>query len=215
MAVDGVLVSTAAQGGERVAALLEQAQTRGIAVQEVTDAEFLSAADTEQPQGVLAVAQIPTWPLPSPGAAFRVLVLDAVQDPGNAGTLVRTAAALGVNATFALPGTVDLWNAKVVRSSMGALFHHPVHVMTWEQLAEWAARHDVALWGGDMHGDDITTVPRPLPSRLGLVVSNEGAGLSPDAGALLGRQLAIPMAPGTESLNVAVATGILLHTLRV
>src|SRR6185312_4353939 len=109
---------------------------RAIPVLDVTAADFSSAASTMEPQGILAVAGMPrrTPQDLALSASPRLLVLDAVQDPGNAGTLVRTAAALGAAATFALPGTVDLWNSKVVRGAMGALFHHPVFQCTWEAL---------------------------------------------------------------------------------
>ena len=92
----------------------------------MADADFATAADTETPQGVLAIAAIParTWEVVPSVDPLRVLVLDAVQDPGNVGTMLRTAAALGVAATVSLAGTVDLWNAKVVRSAMGAHFTH-------------------------------------------------------------------------------------------
>ena len=214
LVVDGILMVDAALEVDRPSAVAARAQARGISVQVVTDSEFRTAADTDQPQGVLAVARIPEWPDTTPTSPFRGVILDAVQDPGNVGTVIRTAAALGVDATFALPGTVDIWNAKVVRSSMGALFHHPVRVMDWDALGAWSRAHGVTLWGADMQGDRIETVARPLPARLALVVSNEGAGLSAAADALVERRVCIPMTSNVESLNVAVATGILLHTLR-
>ncbi|MFN8583209.1 MAG: TrmH family RNA methyltransferase [Gemmatimonadaceae bacterium] len=93
---------------------------------DVTEKEFLSAAETESPQGVLAIARVPSgrWNLRS-APTFRLLVLDAVQDPGNVGTIIRTAAALGATATVALPGTVDVWNAKVVPKRNGRAFPSP------------------------------------------------------------------------------------------
>lgn len=212
--VDGLLVAETAADAERTANVVTRASDRGLSVQVVSDEEFRSAADTEQPQGVLAVARIPEWPMPEPMGAFRGLVLDALQDPGNVGTVIRTAAAMGVHETFALPGTVDLWNAKVVRSSMGALFHHPVHALEWDALATWRSARNVEVWGADMDGDRVDALGSPLPSRLLLIVSNEGAGLSPAADALVDRRISIPMASSVESLNVAVATGILLHALR-
>lgn len=213
--VTGVLATAALRSEARGAALLEMAEARRIPVVEISDAELASAADTETPQGVLAVACTPEATLVAPAGPLRYLVLDALQDPGNVGTVVRTAAALGVTATIALPGTVDFWNAKVVRSSMGALFHHPVHAMAWEDAARFLAEQHVVLWAADMDGDPLAEIaPAAVPSRLALVVSNEGAGVSAHVAAAVDRTLSIPMAKPVESLNVAVASAILLYTLR-
>lgn len=214
--VIGVLTAESLAAEGRVGTLLEESVRRGIPVDRVSDGDFASAADTDAPQGILAIASIPEWTLPElPAHGARILVLDALQDPGNVGTVVRTAAALGVTATVALPGTVDLWNAKVVRSSMGALFHHPVLSWSWEELTAYLSRVALPLWGADMTGDPIEGLDAStLPPALALVVSNEGAGLSPQLAAAVSRRLTIPMAAAVESLNVAVATGILLQALR-
>lgn len=216
LVVDGLLVSSEARDETRVRSLCEQAAARSIAVREVTTAEFASAADTEAPQGVLAVAHIPRHTLSAPGTMpVRYLVLDALQDPGNVGTVVRTAAALGVTATICLPGTVDCWNAKVVRSAMGALFEHPIVALDWGATQAFFTEHQVDCWAADLDGVPLDALDRgALARRLALIVSNEGAGLSPALEAAVGQRVAIAMAPGTESLNVAVATGILLHALR-
>jgi RNA methyltransferase, TrmH family len=219
LSVEGLLVSDDLGGDPRGAALHALAESRGLAVKAVSRAEFDSAASTESPQGVLAVARIPAVRLTEPPAgSARYLLLDALQDPGNVGTIIRTAAALGVTATVALTGTVDLWNAKVVRSSMGALFVHPALAASWEEVVAFLDAHDIACWAADTDGlviDSSDALRRDaLPARLALAVSNEGAGLSPHVAAQATRRVAIGMAPGVESLNVAVATGILLHALR-
>jgi TrmH family RNA methyltransferase len=141
-----------------------------------------------------------------------VLVLDGVQDPGNVGTILRTAAALGTTATVALPGTVDLWNAKVVRSAMGAQFHHFCLSSTWDELAEFRRERDLALWAAYAAGEPIDAVS--APGRLMLAVGNEGSGLSPRVRQEASALVSLPIAPGVESLNVAVATGILLYEVR-
>jgi RNA methyltransferase, TrmH family len=143
---------------------------------------------------------------------YRLLVLDAVQDPGNVGTILRTAAALGVTAAVALPGTVDLWNAKVVRSAMGAHFHHPALSSTWNELEAFRVARGVKLWATDATGEVLER--DSAPQRLALVVGNEGSGVSDAARERADRLVAIPIASSVESLNVAVATGILLHELR-
>ncbi|MFL5578216.1 MAG: TrmH family RNA methyltransferase [Gemmatimonadaceae bacterium] len=214
LVVRGVLASRALPPEAR-RSVAEAAERRRVPVVEVDDRDFDSAAETDSPQGVLAVGETPERELDrlSLPPVARLLVLDALQDPGNVGTILRTAAALGVSATLALPGTVDLWNAKVVRSAMGALFHHQVLDCTWDGLAAFLGRERVALWGADAAG-----VPPDLagerPDRLALVVGNEGAGLSAEARARAGRLVGLPIAPTVESLNVAVATGILLYELR-
>jgi TrmH family RNA methyltransferase len=112
----------------------------------------------------------------------------------------------------ALPGTVDLWNAKVVRSAMGAHFHHPACTATWDELDGFRTRHGVVLWAADAAGDPVdAAVP---PARLALVVGNEGNGLDPRTRERADRLVALPISSVVESLNVAVATGILLYVLR-
>jgi TrmH family RNA methyltransferase len=199
--------------------LLSTLRERGIPVQEVTAAEFSSAAGTETPQGILAIAEVPRHDLTTLPLAdrFRLVILDAVQDPGNVGTIVRTAAALGAAAIFSLPGTVDLWNAKVVRSSMGALFHHPTLACTWEELTSFRSQHKVSLWGADPAGKSLASVARTgaeIPGRLAIAVGNEGGGLSAQTRQSADKLVSVEIAASVESLNVAVATGILLYQLR-
>lgn len=216
LAITGMLASPDGASDARRARLLTEARGRGIPVVEITEAELLSAADTESPQGVLAVAEIPARRLPDPmPRQARLLILDALQDPGNVGTVIRTAAALEVTATIALPGTVDLWNAKVVRGSMGALFQHPALAMSWAECAAVLAAQGFGILAADTDGQPLEEMLRAgIPDRVALVVSNEGAGLSPEVASAVTRRVAIAMAPEVESLNVGVATGILLHGLR-
>jgi len=211
LAVRGALVGRAENDTQRVAALRAELFRRGIPAEEVNERDFASAASTDSTQGVLAIAAIPprdlhTLTLPS---TATLLLLDGVQDPGNAGALLRTAAALGASAMIALPGTVDLWNAKVVRSAMGALFHQLAVSITWEALDEFRLAHHVALWGAAADGEPMHGVT--APARLALVIGNEGAGLSREALRRVERSVGVPLAPDSESLNVAVAAGILLY----
>lgn len=212
--IRGVLAAPALAGAGRGLALRDAIDARGISVLEVDEADFATAASTDAPQGILAIAAIPDTTAAS--LAFppraRLLVLDAVQDPGNAGTMLRTGAALGAAATVATPGTVDLWNAKVVRSAMGALFHYPALALTWDALDSLLASNDIPLWGADAAGQSIETIAPP--TSVALVVGNEGAGLSDEARLRCARLVGITLAPGIESLNVAVAAGILLHHFR-
>ncbi|HET7553008.1 MAG TPA: RNA methyltransferase [Gemmatimonadaceae bacterium] len=213
IALMGVVVGPALGATPRGEALRASLAASGVPTLEVDERDFESAASTESPQGVLAIARIPERDFASLAipSHTRILVLDGIQDPGNVGTLVRTAAAFGVTATLAMPGTVDLWNGKVVRSAMGALFHHPALSCTWDELHRFLAASAIPLWGADAGGEDLDAIQRPFPPRLAIAVGNEGAGLSPDAAPHLTRTVAIRTCPDVESLNVAVAAGIFLH----
>jgi len=214
LVIRGVLTAPQLEETPRGTALLAELGARGIAAERVAHQEFASAAETESPQGILAVAEVPdrSLGLLAGRASLRVLVLDAVQDPGNVGTIVRTAAALGADATVALPGTVDLWNAKVVRSGMGAHFHHLCLAGTWEDLDTFRRQVPLDLWAADATGEPLSR-STAAPTRVAVVVGNEGGGLSSAARERATKLVAIPIAQPVDSLNVAVAAGILLHEL--
>jgi TrmH family RNA methyltransferase len=212
--VRGVLIGPQFGGNPRAAGIRTEIERRGVQVEEVDDRDFQSAAETDSPQGILAVGAVPDRQLAGlpESDTFLLLVLDGVQDPGNVGTIVRTAAALGVTATLALPGTVDLWNAKVVRSGMGGHFNHPCLSVTWDELDTFRSDRGVTIWAADAAGEPLGSAERA--ERLALVVGNEGAGLSPQARARADRLVSLPVGEAAESLNVAVAAGILLYELR-
>ena len=210
--VVGALVSPRLAQSERGRGLREELARHGIRTAEVTEAEFESASDTDTPQGVLALAEVPARSLDGLEPAGVVLLLDGVQDPGNTGTILRTAAALGASAAVALPGTVDLWNAKVVRSAMGAHFRHPAFHSTWDDAARFLRERRIPLWAADAAGQPLGELRAPSP--LALAVGNEGAGLGREIRQAADRLVALPIAAEVESLNVAVATGILLYELR-
>ena len=214
LTVRGVLVTPqlleSARGSE-LGALIVQ---RGLPLERVDERELASAADTETPQGVLAVAETPEHQLTSielSGAA-RIVVLDGIQDPGNVGTILRTAAAFGARGVVALPGTVDLWNPKVVRGSMGVHFRLPLIAATPADFFRFLESGSLALWGAATEGEAIGA--QKAPDRLALALGNEGAGLSEGVRDRCDHLVSIPIDPGTESLNVAVAAGIILHELR-
>ncbi len=214
LSIKGVLTAPQLDGAPRGLALRQSIADKGIEVANVNEIEFRSAAETESPQGVLAIAEIPEWRFDELAGndSLRLLVLDAVQDPGNVGTILRTAAALGTDATIALPGTVDLWNAKVVRSSMGASFHHMCTHLKQVELLTFLTETGIPLWGADAVGTPIGEVV--APARVALAVGNEGAGLSSSVREHVTQLVSLPISASVESLNVAVATGILLYQLR-
>ncbi len=192
--------------------LLEHLKAR-TRVEQVKDLELKDLAETETPQGVVAVAEIPHASLRDLQVTSSpiVLVVDAVQDPGNLGTLIRSADAFGVAAIIALPGTVDYWNSKVVRSAAGASFHVPLISSPDDRTWSWLVEHEFLVCGADMQGTSIADAN--LGGRVALVVGNEGSGLRKETRKQIVKALAIPMPGRAESLNVAVAAGILLYEL--
>lgn len=213
LTIKGVLTAPQLDGAPRGLALRQLIADKGIEVAAVSEQEFRSAAETESPQGVLAIAEIPLRTLAgfSGRSSLRLLVLDAVQDPGNVGTILRTAAALGTDATIALPGTVDLWNAKVIRSSMGANFHHHCLHLKLAEIELFLKSENIPLWGADAGGKPIGDLV--APASLALAVGNEGAGLSSSVREQVTQLVSLPISASVESLNVAVAAGILLYQL--
>ena len=210
----GALVSPQLTTTPRGVALRDSLAANAVEILELSLAEFENVAETETPQGILVIAQTPERALHhfTTSTPSRFLVLDGVQDPGNVGTLIRTAAALGATATVALPGTVDVWNAKVVRSAMGAHFLHPTVHCTWDELRLFLDAEHIPLWGTAADGTSLDR--QTAPDRLALAVGNEGVGLSAHVREFSERVVSLPLARGVESLNVAVAAGILLYELR-
>ena len=198
----------------RGAELLADIAAHAIPIEEVDDRTFARLATTETPQGVLAVVEPPRCELgdilPMPG--FPVLVVDGVQDPGNLGALLRTAHGLGAPGVVLLQGTADAGNPKVLRAGMGATFRLPVVRATDEELGHWLKKNGMTLWVAA--ADGIPLDRQKPPEKLAILVGNEGAGVRPVVADLARRAVAIPLARGVESLNVAVAAGILLYEVQ-
>jgi TrmH family RNA methyltransferase len=213
--IRGAAISPALEATTRGKALKAALLDRGIRAEEVSDADLDALTDTEHPQGITAVIEPKEWTLAdirlAPGVA--ALVLDAVQDPGNVGTMLRTALGLGAAGLVALKGTADLTNPKVIRGGMGATFRLPSVPAAPEELVAWAQLQRAEIWVAAAGGEPAARLPRRTADRppVLLVVGNEGAGVGPILDAAANRRVGIILNPGVESLNVAVAAGILLH----
>ncbi len=178
----GAAISPALEATTRGKALKSALERSGVRVETVSDGELDELADTEQPQGVVAVVEPRRWALDDIAAApgSPVLILDGVQDPGNVGTMLRSALGLGAAGVVALKGTAELTNPKVVRGSMGALFRLPAVASDTAAYLEWAAARGIETWVAAADGDPIEPgEARRLGATLGLVLGNEGAGVSP------------------------------------
>ena len=171
----------------------------------VTDEVMASMTSTETPPGILATAAFVALPIPK--QLSLVLILDGITNPGNLGTILRTAAAAGVDAVLLTSGSVDIYNPKVVRGSMGALLRLPIHQLDWDKIEPIVdgMRVWVAAAGGTRSYTAIEWCP---PAAL--IVGNEAHGASDDAYTLAEGSISIPMSRKTESLNAAIAAGIIL-----
>jgi TrmH family RNA methyltransferase len=193
-------------GGGRIEQVLRSLREAGVPCFTVSESVMAACSETKSPQGILAVVPVPD--LAQPERPTFTLILDRVRDPGNLGTILRTALAVGVERTILAPGTVDGSNPKVVRAAMGAHLRLPLISLKWEAIAETVAGSDVWLaapGGGTPYTDTDWTRP------VSIIVGGEAAGAGDRAEALASGQVSIPMAEGVESLNTAVATAVLLY----
>jgi RNA methyltransferase, TrmH family len=212
------VITSSLEDTPRGAALAGRLRER-MPVVEAAEHQLAAIADTAAPQGVAVVAAIPRWRLEDLPLAERELgvVLDGVQDPGNFGTIVRSADAFGAAWVCTLPGTVDPWNPKAVRSAAGSSLRVPIVETTQEQLKDYLSARGFRTLGADMAGAPVGTAGHDGPAggavRVALVLGNEGAGLRPETRSLLDGTVSVPVRRAIESLNVGVAAGILLYEL--
>ncbi|HSR15891.1 MAG TPA: RNA methyltransferase [Gemmatimonadales bacterium] len=213
VSIKSVMISPALGHTPRGEALSQAIRARVSRVEEVDDRQLAGLASTEHPQGIIAVIQPATSGLEAirVGGRSVVLVLDAVQDPGNVGTMVRTALALGAAGVVALPGTAELGNPKVLRAAMGASFRLPAVAASPEAFLSWTAATGQSVWVASGEGDPVQSATDR--GAVALVLGNEGAGVGADLARAARRAVAIPLRGRAESLNVGVAAGILLWEL--
>lgn len=206
------VVSTRLSGTQAGAELLARLERAGVEVERVEDAELGALSDTEEAQGVLLVCGEPAGEPDAIARGGRYLVLDAVQDPGNVGTLVRAAVAFGLDGVVALEGTADPWGAKAVRASAGMAFRIPVLLVAADPALARLVEVAVPLLVADAAGGD----PGEWSGRPGgfaLAVGNEGSGVRDELRAAAAAEVGVPMAGGIDSLNAGVAGSLLLYLL--
>jgi TrmH family RNA methyltransferase len=167
-------------------------------------------SDTKNPQGILAVIEMRSIPVPD--QPDLLLILDGVRDPGNLGTIIRTAAAAGVQAVYLTPGTVDAFSPKVLRAGMGAHFRLPIHSASWIDICSQIKGANLHAYlaiseSGEFYYDS------DFQRALVLIIGGEAEGASKTAIQVSDSQVQIPMPGGGESLNASVAAGILLFEI--
>lgn len=206
---------TEAARDTRLSALVAKVSSVGARLVEAEPHVIAAASQVDTPQGILAVVEIPkpalTFILDRPD--LLLVVADRIQDPGNLGTIIRVADAAGASGVVATRGTVDPYNPKAVRASMGSLFHIPVVSSERADLiGELKTRRTRILVADQRGARDYTAASYRLP--IALVLGGEAEGAHPDWQKAADETLRIPLYGSAESLNVAIAAALLLYEAR-
>ena len=168
-----------------------------------------SISDTETSQGIIAA--LDNCQLPIPKSFNFILIPDQIRDPGNLGTLIRTAAAAGAQAVLLPPETTDAFAPKVVRAGMGAHFRLPIHAMSWDEIEQVCKSGSLQIFLADMNGHSCWETDLRVP--LALIVGGEADGASDPARKLTGTVVSIPMPGEAESLNAGAAGAVLMFEI--
>jgi TrmH family RNA methyltransferase len=191
---------------ERGRSQVEGLRSKGVEVDEVSPSVMKSISETDAPQGVLAVVEFTNPPIPN--KPNFILIPDQIRDPGNLGTLLRSAAATGVQAVLIPPETTDAFAPKVVRAGMGAHFRLPIHAMSWEEIRKVIKLAGLKVLIADMDGTSCWETDLCHP--VALIIGSEADGASESARELADGSISIPMAREVESLNAGVAGSVLM-----
>ena len=168
-----------------------------------------SVSPAETPQGALFTAKLERPALPDKLDGAHYLVLDGVQDPGNVGTILRTADAFDCDGVFLVNACADLYNPKTVRATMGAIFRQKVWTCAPDELSALLNASGLPLYGAALRGDTVSLREAGL-TRAAVAIGSEGRGLSAELLALCDRAVKIPMGERCESLNAATAAAVVL-----
>lgn len=183
----------------------------GVEVCVVSDKVFNGISDTGTPQGIMAIVKMNKWSLDDVlGEDTFVIIAERLQDPGNLGTIMRTAEAAGATGIILSSDSVDVYNPKVVRSTMGSIFRVPVYVS--EDLAidiDKIKEKGVIIYGAHLKGQDF--YDKDFKNSCGFLVGNEGKGLSDEISSKADDLIKIPMKGKVESLNVATSVAVISY----
>lgn len=202
---------------EKSKTLLRYQREAGIPIYIVDEGVFAKIAETETPQGVLAVGKKPVWDEDKVLEREKGIwvVLDAIQDPGNLGTIIRTAEAVGAEAVFLGKGTVDLYNPKALRATMGSVFRVPTFSrVNLQALLDRMKEDGVFVVASDPHAEQIYYDANLRHLRVAVVIGNEGRGIDRRLLELSDIRVKIPLEGKVESLNAAVASALILFEIK-
>ncbi len=211
--VETVLVQDELLLSGKLDGVLNAAYSLDTEIIEVSQAVIEHISDTKTPQGVVAVCGKLQHDAPGLIASRTnpmYLVLDNIQDPGNLGTMIRSADAVNATAVFVGKGSVDLYNPKTVRATMGSLFHLPVMQIHLPELFSLLRRAEVSIVGTDTEaGDDLYGAD--FTGNLAIVIGSEAHGISGEIRQEISRWITLPMPGKAESLNAAIASSVILY----
>lgn len=197
--------------------LLNELECTGLKIVSVPDSIFNSIADTATPQGIAAAVSKPPAAEPDVEEAERVLILDGVSEPGNMGTIIRTAEAAGIEYIFIMRGCVDVYNPKTVRATMGSIFRMKfIYLNKYEQIDKLRQSGFKVIASSLRGGIDLRENRDKILkscSRRAVVVGSEAFGVSDELLSRADLKVYIPMNGSVESLNAAVAAGILMYLI--
>ena len=208
---EALIIRSGSEDNEDTAALAEKAESLNVKVYVLSGQLFDELTDTETGRDAIAVLRIP-GNLPE-SVENGLVILDRIQDPGNMGTILRTAEAAGFDGVVAIKGTVDAFSPKVVRAAAGAVLRMPIRYVDSEEEAVKICREEgLLVVAGDPLGENLYEAG-DLSGRTALVIGNEGAGVSDSLLARADIRAGIPMEGNTESLNAAVAAAIMMYEI--
>ncbi len=208
--IEKVFISESAAGNDMI---LKKIRAEALNSEIVSDQVFVRMSDTRTPQGVLTIVRNPEW---SPEEILGrndplVVVLEDLQDPGNAGTIIRTAEGAGADGVFLTRGSVDITNPKVIRATMGSIYRVPViYTENLQELLHTFREKGIRSFAAHLKGR-CDYDQEDLTGGTAFLIGNEGNGLSEEASAGADTLMRIPMLGKLESLNAAMAAGILLY----
>lgn len=215
--LESILMSECFASSDKGAELLALLRTKIGKCEQVScylipDRLFNELSDTDTPQGVLGMIQMKQYTLGEVMVGdCMFLILDSLQDPGNMGTIIRTADAAGFTAVLVLKGCVDIYNPKVLRSTMGSIFHIPViYIEKAEECFQELISCGLNIYAAHLDGT-INYFELDLRKNIALVVGNEANGISNEIALLAHKLIRIPMIGRSESLNASIAAGILMY----
>lgn len=152
--------------------------------------------------------------VPSDNLGNRILILDGIQDPGNLGTIIRSSLAFNIDTIILTEDSVDLYNPKVLRATQGMIFNINIVVMTIDEVINYLKKTDITIYGTDVTGGvESDSLNQDEKKNFILIMGNEGSGVRREVSTLVDKNLYIPMNKKVESLNVGVATSILLYEM--